>query len=185
MRYFEQSDRIGSDGSALDARMRENISIHDYKMQNRIIQPTDIKEKATQIVNDNPNMRWTDGMDPKVIDINSSIRYTEQTNIKEKQQLNIRYFHAIPNLAKGSHKPDIESELMNGETSTSSKSSTFKNAEIDFQRFVPFVNLVREAQQCSTHVPDIHSIGIDTRQLMRMRQSIKNQSIKSKNCKIL
>lgn len=167
MRYFEFSDRLTADTCALAARNRDNASIQDYLLQRRSILPDRIMDRAFELLHEHPNLRIHDGLDPQMIDVDSSIRHSIQTNPREKEQLGMRTFHAVPNLARGVHKPDLESELINAESGTVLKQCSYKLAEVDYQRFVPLVDLVRESQTCSRRVPDSYSIGIDSREMVR------------------
>ena len=177
MRYFEFSDRLGSDSCALAVRNRENVSVQDYHLSRRKVLPDRMMDRAFEIVHEHPNLRIQDGMNADVIDIDSSIRYNEHTNQREKQQMSMRYFHAVPNLARGAHKPDVESELMNAESGTVLKQCSYKLAEVDFQRFTPFVGLVQQNIKGARHVPDFPTIGVDSRDAVRtqMKQAMVAQ----------
>lgn len=166
--YYELTDKICDDACAQRVRQLGNQSIADYHLHTRSLMPGDMRSRAQAIVDSTPSMRYADALDPSVIDIDTSVRYRQAlTQTRGRQQMNVRYFHAVPNLSKGAGRADVESELLTGHDSTNHRQASHKLAEVDFYRFVPFVDLVKSNLDGYTNTPEVHTIGIDSRELLR------------------
>lgn len=183
MRYFELSDQIRSDQGALLVKDKVNDSIGDYYLSAPERTNPQKYQSASDIATSYRNLRIKDGYgftEASHIDIDSQMRLAgEWTNEKQKKQYNIRPFHAVPDLSHGTIHPNIESELINGVSTTHIKECSHKLAEVDFHRFVPFTEAVSEfVKYESDNVPDWLSIGKSSRDLMRSEKILCKQGYK-------
>jgi hypothetical protein len=178
MRYFELSDQIKSDACAIEARQRESQSVEEYLLRTQCYLPQQFKDDAVDAVNSNRRLIIKDGYgipNADVIDTDSFIKYqSEFTNVKQKTQFNVRAFHACPDLSKGTLFANTESELLSGTSTLPQKHCGFKLAEVNYDRFVPMTECVRDFYKNESEVlPDMLSIGESSRDiLLRQRRQL-------------
>lgn len=116
MSTFQYQTRGSSDQCSLKGRNAMNESIFDYMMTSL---RSDKDEKFAQFVLDNPNLRFTDGhgMHAGLIDSESELKKSsEMTHGKDRRQMNVRTFVAVPDLSRGETVPVLEHILKTGET---------------------------------------------------------------------
>lgn len=173
---FNWENKLSQDACAQLSRQRENEGINDYVMFN--FYKEDCKktaEKLEKFAYDNPNLRFRYGYgvaDACVIDNDSVSRYsTELTHGPEKQQLQMRNFHAVPDFSRGTLAPNTESLLING-LDTSGERECDRLTEKDFNRFVPYVDCFDKfIENAAIALPEMNSIGANSRDIVRQAMS--------------
>lgn len=180
MRYFDSGTSIKNDECARNIDNLENDSIFNYYIFNAYKiygDCTKVEEKIKAIANEYPNLRYRIGYghaDACHAAIDSSLKNSVLTHGPEKIQLFSRNFVAGPDLSNGLSIPQIESQLQQGHSSTCEAMRNGKMAEVDFDRFTPFGSCLQEFYN-SYHksLPDKHSIGENSRSLMKDQDFVK------------
>jgi hypothetical protein len=170
MRYFDNGNRLSMDQCAIQAREYENQSIIDYNLYN-FFTNGDCKSgqsKAREMILEYPNMRYRNGYgiaDGCVIDDDSRIRLNKELREKEPQQLCTRLFRAVPDLAKGSVVPGLESMLVQG-VDTGALRDCHKLAEVPYYQPVPLTTCMSSYIKTAGDVlPDTFTIGRPSKEI--------------------
>lgn len=148
MRYFDNGTKVSMDPCAVEAREHDNVSIANYKTFNASNPTTDRRacdakrQELATIMGDNPNLRYHEGVGgaalPCFIDDDTKLRMMgEWTSARERNQMFLRFFHAVPDLSRGTLIPNMESFLKNGIDTTYERQCN-RLSEVDFQRAQAF-----------------------------------------------
>jgi hypothetical protein len=182
MRYFDTGNRVTQDDCAQEAKLNENTSIMNYRLYNPYgVEACEKKiEKLNALVADNPNLRFRDGYgvaQPCLIDQDSRLRNeTVSTNVREKQQLSVRFFHAVPDVSHGAFIPNTESLLKIGAVDSTHERQCDRLAEKDFDRFTPFVpcmtQLVRGEAEATPGWTE--QFGASSRETVRQKEFLES-----------
>jgi hypothetical protein len=119
---FLNNGRIGLDNADYSQRTLMNTRFAEYSTANYFSSPAD---DSVYFATTQPSilMNAQTGVSPGVVDAESHFLYkTERERSIEKMQMFPRLFTTIPYLGRGSVDPLIESQLMQGEMATQSKS---------------------------------------------------------------
>jgi hypothetical protein len=172
-RVFHKSNRIGSDSCALTMKELQNESISQYYTNNfySTNKPECSKEREDLANFSLDNYQsYRDGYgvaNSCVIDKDTDLRYNSSlTGDKDKEKLQTRIFHAIPNLNKGKLVSDIEVNLIQG-----ANSGLRLNCEILTERdmtdlkFTPLLESVKRTQNPENIVEKWKRGGTITREV--------------------
>lgn len=118
MANFEADTRMKSDVCAQNGKNEMNSTMFNYTMSS--FRNSDLNKDKTfeQFVTDNKNLRFKDGLSPaaNLIDVDSRLRLNiELTHDKNRQQMGIRNFVAVPDMSRGEPAPILEHVLQSGE----------------------------------------------------------------------
>lgn len=182
MRYYDFGNRVRQDSCALNVRENENKSMFGYRVYNTYnIDACENKNKElTEFIAENPNLRYREGYgfgNPCLIDNDSKMRnMSTWTNVREKQQLNVRFFHAVPDVSRGAFVPNTESLLKSGGLDTTEARQCDRVTEKDFDRFVPFNNCMSSFVHTQAKVtPDwAAQFGEPSRDLVRSKEFLES-----------
>jgi len=139
---FNQMDRIGIDATDNTQRNLQNTRYSNYYTTNNFSDATGaaIPEGTIRFATSYPTVNyggevWGKGLNGDIIDVDSQLLIgTTQERALEKLDLFSRPFATVPYLGRGSCNPDVESQLLQGETVSSHKSvGTVMN-----QSFLPY-----------------------------------------------
>lgn len=182
MRYFDFGNRLTQDECALRTRDNENRSITDYRLYNPY--NIDACEKKLKDLNDfiaeNPNLRYRDGYGyavPCLIDQDSMMRNDAQwTNTRERQSLNVRFFHAVPDISRGAFIPNTESLLKIGPVDSTHERQCDRLAEKNFNRFVPLQECVGSFLKAQADVTPqwTQQFGESSRETVRQKEFLES-----------
>lgn len=171
MKNFNNSTNI-----SLDECAKFDKNIFDYQTFNFFKQNKDcgaIESEIGKLQAENPNIFYKIGYgqpDSCYTDISSKLSMGQLTHGPEKNQLFARNFKANPNLATGTFIPSLESQLQQGNNSSFHKNCS-KNAEIDFDRYVPFDRCLQSFyDNYYTSIPSTHTIGVISKDLIKKQQ---------------
>jgi hypothetical protein len=182
MRYFDFGNRLSQDSCALKASDNENQSVLDYNIYNTYnIDACEKKnEELTRFIAQNPNLRYREGYgfaNPCLIDVDSQLRNQRvSTNGREKQQLGVRFFHAVPDVSRGAFAPNTESMLKSGRVDTTDERQCDRVSEKDFDRFVPLNSCMSSFIHQQAHVtPDwTTQFGVPSRETVRSQEFLQS-----------
>lgn len=181
MRYFDVGNRLTQDSCALKTRDNENKSMMDYRLYNpfNIDQCEKKIEKLNALVAENPNLRFRDGYGhtvPCMIDQDSMLRNEAKvTNTREKQPLNTRFFHAVPDVSHGAFIPNTESMLKLGGVDSTHERQCDRLAEKNFNRFVPLSECVDTFVRTQAEVTPnwTRQFGESSRETVRQKEFLE------------
>ena len=113
-RFDEKAGSFYDDCNVAD-RDRQNAEVSRYGVDS--MYPQDCGAQAARLAACHPNLHISGAN--KVTSCNigadSCMRYgTRNTNPRERQQLNARVYHAVPDMSRGVYAPDKESGLYHG-----------------------------------------------------------------------
>ena len=117
---FNQTDRIGSDRVDNTQQNLQNTRFSTHMLANYFSDTT--ASKDIQFATSYPTMNFSgtvngNGLNGQVIDYDSLLNIqAEQARPLEKLSLNARPFVSIPYLGRGTCNPDLESQLLQGES---------------------------------------------------------------------
>lgn len=117
---FNQTDRIGSDRVDNTQQNLQNTRFSTHMLANYFSDTTSSKD--IQFATSYPTMNFSgtvngNGLNGQVIDYDSLLNIqAEQARPLEKLSLNARPFVSIPYLGRGTCNPDLESQLLQGES---------------------------------------------------------------------
>jgi hypothetical protein len=136
---FNRTDRIGLDVTDNTQRNMQNTRFSNYYTTNNFSEST-LSPHTIQFASAYPTMVthgtiWGRGLNGDVVDVDSQllIRTTQERPL-EKLDIFARPFATVPYLGRGSCNPDVESQLMQGETVSDKKSV----ATVMNQSFMPY-----------------------------------------------
>lgn len=142
-RYYDSGNRLAQDACALVSRDEENESVIDYNLTNFYATPCSRKrDQVTRFMASQPNLNSVEGYGvmPCSIDSDSQLRNIPLTHGRSRMQLGSRTFQAIPDLARGTSVPCVESRLQQGENTYITSRVCDKYAEKQFARFETLMN---------------------------------------------
>lgn len=148
MKYFENENRVGSDGCARKAEDMQNSKIQDYMLFNHQLVNTE-KCKNESEVKDfmvENYMRIKDGYGQAnscFIDKDSTVRYVDNVDKKQNTQLFSRIFQAVPDLRKGDVNTEMEDVVVQGETTYNDFECHGKSLDV----FTPMLGCLQESIQ--------------------------------------
>lgn len=138
-KYFDSGNRLRMDSCAVQARNAENESVSAHCLTN-YHQPVCSrgKEAVHDFMIENPNLRITDGygVNGCIIDRESAILQSKLVQPRQRKQLTVREFLAVPDLSRGGCAPGLESQLQQGSDTTVHKVCD-KFSSSDFARLMP------------------------------------------------
>ena len=183
-RQFDLEHRIGADKCAQNARDLQNQSIDNYYMFNAYSQTnlTDCKDNAgankVREFADVNHAVIRDGYGVANmchIDHDSKLRNESQmTHDRLKTQIFPRIFQGVPNFARGGFVPNVESRLVQGESSTKLGSCT-QLSEVNFDRFTPLLSCLHDnVQNPQNIVPGWTWGGEPTRDTVRQTRFLED-----------
>lgn len=145
MPLYDAENHIASDPCALRARDDVNRGLLGYQIAQyrpACDDPSPCKDPRTAAVG-HRNLRPWDGfgIHACAIDGDSSLRNGSATHPRQRTQLPKRIFSAVPNLARGTPAPDVESRLFSGH-STSMHRTCDRLSEKAFDVFNPALSTV-------------------------------------------
>lgn len=181
MRYFDFGNRLSQDACAQVVRENENQSALTYSIYNTYnIEACEKKnQELNEFIAENPNLRYREGYgfgNPCLIDNDSKLRNEAVwTNPREKQQLNVRFFHAVPDISHGAFIPNTESMLKVGALDTTEQRQCDRVTEKNFNRFVPLNNCMRGfVQGYADATPDWEGqFGQSSREIVRSKDFLQ------------
>lgn len=136
---FNSLDRIGSEQVANTQKQLQNTRFSNYMLSNYFSESltNDTVQFASQFPTVSLNgLANGDGLNGVIVDANSELTIgANQERALEKLQLMQRPFVTIPYLGRGSVNPDLESQLLQGESIFEKKGT----ATIMTQSFMPYI----------------------------------------------
>lgn len=187
MRYYDNGTHVTMDPCAIEARERDNASITNYLTYNSAAPCSDRnicnakREKLAAYMGENPNLRYHEGVGdtalPCYIDDDSRLRHkAEWTNTRDRNQLFVRFFHAVPDLSHGTLIPNMESFLKNGIDTTYDRQCD-RLTEHNFDRIMPLNSCVSQHfEKRNDAVPEWTSqFGKSSREEVRSKEYLECQ----------
>jgi hypothetical protein len=165
--YFYNIDSLKNDNIDKTQRNIMNTKFSNYYLGNYYSGQSSTNDNHVDFATQEPNIFFNggpNGLPPRsLIDIDSTllIKTTEERSL-EKLNLNARLFVTIPYLGRGSVDPDVESALLQGESSLQPKSV----GTIMEKSFMPEQNIDKYMEKRMNTVSSIPE-GFDSRGFQR------------------
>lgn len=173
--FFNQNDRIGLDRVDNTQQTLQNTRFANHMLANyfnETISAPDLQfasSQPTMVINGVANGA---GLNGQIVDYDSQLLIrTEQARPLEKLSLNARPFVTIPYLGRGSSNPDVESQLIQGESTMDKKgvSTIMDKSFLDYSLYPVDDNMRKHMDQASHVTPEDAALngwvrgGIQTR----------------------
>lgn len=176
MSLFDQRNRLGEDGCALDARERGNSEISTYTTFNlypdgELCEPNNAKVKDFALEN---YMRVGGGYgvtDACFVDTDTDIRQPKLTTDRGRTQLYARMFQAVPDFSHGQPQPTRESAIMQGTDTSYERPCEANHTDRVFMPMIPCLSA--EVQNPAHIVPPWTRGGDSTRDTLRQEEFLR------------
>jgi hypothetical protein len=158
---FNMTGRIGTDPCSIDQRAIQNSNISNYQMEN--YSGIGIPQLSQEFATNQPGIIYTSyGINAN--NVEASSKMTVQTPLtKDKGGLSLmtRSYLTVPFLGRGSVDPILETQIRNGQTSTSRNSITGFGG-VSYMKYLVDPVLMRKGQTKVQSVMD--EIGQNSRE---------------------
>lgn len=156
--YFNNNDRIGADKVDNTQQNLQNTRFSNHMLSSYFsesITPNEIRFATSQPTIMMNGLANGDGLNGQIVDYDSELLIrTEQSRPLEKLSLNARPFVTIPYLGRGSCNPDIESQLLQGESVFEKKgvSTIMDKSFMDYSLY-PVNDDMQRHMSTAAHIP--------------------------------
>ena len=180
MTNFSNKEKLYNDKCYNETRDLQNEKLNNLYISNYTNCGCD-DESVKDFTLSEPNIFYKDGYgftNDCNVDNDSDLRLSQLTQFKCRNQLKTRVYQGVPNKGRGQSIPVVESKLITGEdTSTSRSCNTLADIYID--RFTPMLKCVEEIQKADHIVYDWTRGGDPSRQLVRNRDYLERCGYKN------
>ena len=180
MKKFSNEGRLYNDDCYVETRDVQNEKLNNLYISNFINCGCDTKTLDEFRLSE-PNIFYKDGYgftDNCGVDNDSDLRFSKMTQLKCRNQLRTRVYHAVPYRGRGSTVPVVESKLITGEDTSAPKSCNTL-ADIYIDRFTPMLPCVEQIQKPNHIVYEWTRGGDPSRQLVRNREYLEKCGYKN------
>jgi len=144
---FDNISRIGNDNMDLTNKNIQNMNAANYQLKNYSLGIP--MQKTIDLATRQPNIFYkgtNEGdIDGKLVDVNSKLKFSNNTKLRGRNLLQKRPFLSVPYLGKGKSNVAVESDLIYGDT-ISSRKTEVQNGENNYLSYA-YTPLLPELEQ--------------------------------------